>query len=386
MRFLLYDHSGCYNRGCEAIVRTTVAILRRSFPDCAIGLCSYNAAQDGVLRDIPNLTVFETALNAPTGVKRYINAFYYKALHTERYYFKAALADTVRFAQDYDVCLLIGGDTFCYGDNAMIRSLTAQFKAMGKSVFAWGCSVGESDLTAEKIATFRSMDGVFARESLTEQVLKDAGVQTVVRRPDPAFTLPKEELPLPGGWGEKTVGLNFSPLVEMHRPGLKELAAELVRRIERETDYTPVLIPHVTKIKDNDDYEYLSEIKKASGAQKALLLPGDLTAPQYKGYIARTDLFMGARTHAIIGAYSSCVPAFALGYSVKARGIALDLFGREQCVRGVRDLNDGQALMACLRELEADAADMRARLTETMPQVTAASAGAGEQLKEILEA
>ena len=94
MRFLLYDHSGCYNRGCEAIVRTTVSILRRSFPDCAIGLCSYNAAQDDVLRDIPNFTVFETTFHAPTGVKWFVNAFYYKALHTERYYFKTVLADT----------------------------------------------------------------------------------------------------------------------------------------------------------------------------------------------------------------------------------------------------------------------------------------------------
>ena len=172
MRFLLYDHSGCYNRGCEAIVRTTVAMLRRCFPDCAIGLCSYDAAQDQALCDIPELTVFETRLHKPAGIKKLINAFYIKALHIERYYFKAALADTVRFARDYDVCLLIGGDTFCYGDNALVRSLTAQFKAMGKKVFAWGCSVGDTDLTAEKIATLQSMDGVFTRESLTEQVLK----------------------------------------------------------------------------------------------------------------------------------------------------------------------------------------------------------------------
>lgn len=385
MRFLLYDHSGCYNRGCEAIVRTTAAMLRRCFPDCAIGLCSYDAAQDQALCDIPELTVFETRLHKPAGIKKLINAFYIKALHTERYYFKAALADTVRFARDYDVCLLIGGDTFCYGDNALVRSLTAQFKAMGKKVFAWGCSVGDTDLTAEKIATLQSMDGVFTRESLTEQVLKNAGVTSLVRRPDPAFTLPKEELPLPEGWGGKTVGLNFSPLVDRCCPGLDDYVVGLIHYLETETDYTPVLIPHVTNIEENDDHEYLAQINEKCGG-RLLLLPGDLSASQYKGYVARTDLFMGARTHAIIGAYSSCVPAFAFGYNIKARGIATDLFGEVKCVKSVMDMTSAQDLIDCFNDLAANAPAMKARLQAVIPQTVAASASAGEALKEMLEA
>ncbi|MBQ9551819.1 MAG: polysaccharide pyruvyl transferase family protein [Clostridia bacterium] len=384
MRFLLYDHSGCYNRGCEAIVRTTVAILRSSFPDCAIGLCSYNADQDEPLRDLPNLTIHHTRITAPTGVKKYINAFYYKTLHTERYFYKNAVADTVRFAKDYDVCLLIGGDTFCYGENPWVIMLTEQFKRMGKKVFAWGCSVGKTDLTETKIKTLCSMDGIFTRESLTEQVLKDAGVQTVVRLPDPAFTLPTEYLPLPDGWGEKMIGLNFSPLVERCCPGLDGFVAELIRHIQTETDYTPVLIPHVTKIADNDDYEYMSQIKEQCG-DDVLLLSGDLTAAQYKGYIARTNLFMGARTHAIIGAYSSCVPAFAFGYNIKARGIAADLFGEIKCVRSALDLTAAQDLTDCLNELLANEGEMRARLQAVIPSVVAASASAGEKLKELLE-
>ena len=38
---------------------------------------------------------------------------------------------------------------------------------------------------------------------------------------------------------------------------------------------------------------------------------------------------MGARTHATIAAYSTGVPTLVIGYSVKARGIAKDLFGTE---------------------------------------------------------
>ena len=36
-------------------------------------------------------------------------------------------------------------------------------------------------------------------------------------------------------------------------------------------------------------------------------------------------MFIGARTHAVISAYSTCVPSIALGYSIKSRGIAIDL-------------------------------------------------------------
>jgi colanic acid/amylovoran biosynthesis protein len=42
------------------------------------------------------------------------------------------------------------------------------------------------------------------------------------------------------------------------------------------------------------------------------------------------EMFVGARTHATIAAYSSCVPTLVVGYSVKARGIARDIFGSEE--------------------------------------------------------
>lgn len=59
-------------------------------------------------------------------------------------------------------------------------------------------------------------------------------------------------------------------------------------------------------------------------------------------------MFIGARTHATIAAYSSLVPTLVVGYSVKARGIARDLFGTEknyvlpvQLLRKEEDLTGG---------------------------------------------
>ena len=79
------------------------------------------------------------------------------------------------------------------------------------------------------------------------------------------------------------------------------------------------------------------------------------------------------------------MPAFAFGYNIKARGIAADLFGETKCVRSVLDMTAAQDLTDCLNELLANEGEMRARLQAVIPSVVAASASAGEKLKELLE-
>ena len=61
-----------------------------------------------------------------------------------------------------------------------------------------------------------------------------------------------------------------------------------------------------------------------------IALVEDHKTPQLKYIISKCECFVGARTHATIAAYSTGVPTLVVGYSVKARGIAKDLFGTEQ--------------------------------------------------------
>lgn len=53
----------------------------------------------------------------------------------------------------------------------------------------------------------------------------------------------------------------------------------------------------------------------------------DSDAESLKGYISRCRFLVAARTHASIAGYSTGVPTLVVGYSVKAKGIATDLFG-----------------------------------------------------------
>lgn len=72
----------------------------------------------------------------------------------------------------------------------------------------------------------------------------------------------------------------------------------------------------------------------------------DHNCMQQKYIISQCSYFIGARTHATIAAYSTCVPTLVVGYSVKAKGIAKDLFGTyENYVIPVQELKEQSDLL-----------------------------------------
>ena len=78
----------------------------------------------------------------------------------------------------------------------------------------------------------------------------------------------------------------------------------------------------------------------------------DQNCMELKGIISRCRFFIGARTHATIAAYSTGVPTLVVGYSVKARGIARDLFGTEEgYVLPAHSLENENELLSAFRSL-----------------------------------
>ena len=110
----------------------------------------------------------------------------------------------------------------------------------------------------------------------------------------------------------------------------------------------------------------------------------DHTAPELKSIIARCRMFVGARTHATIAAYSSGVPTLVVGYSVKARGIARDLFGTEaHYVLPVQDLKTGDDLSDAFRWLLENEDAVRTRLEAVMPEYVKNAYAGLEELKRL---
>src|SRR5699024_4780778 len=188
-----------------------------------------------------------------------------------------------------------------------------------------------------------------------------------------------EILPFPEGVRQgNIVGINLSPLVTQY--GNKGLIIDnyknLIEYILKSTDYQIVLIPHVVKDYD-DDRVILRDIYNSYRGVNRVFLLDDYNCMQLKGYIARCRFFVGARTHATIAAYSTCVPTLVVGYSVKSRGIAQDLFGTDKgYVLPVQELNNKDDLNVSFQRILDQEQEQRNRLMEVIPNYKKLAASA----------
>ena len=134
-------------------------------------------------------------------------------------------------------------------------------------------------------------------------------------------------------------------------------------------------------ISGNNDYEILQEFyEKFKETNRVILLPDNLNATEYKGYIARMRFFIGARTHATIAAYSCLVPTMVLGYSVKSKGIAKDIFGEEKLVLDLNEISDSQKLIAKFEEMKSQENELREILKLRIPDIKKMAEKAREYL------
>lgn len=355
MKVLMFFHGGSRNRGCEAIARTAAKVLKSADFISKLALSSRDPESD---RNIPLIDVLHLDQRSP--VEKYspyglMSAMKIKLFNNESMAYRKIHESIIKLIPQYDVFISIGGDNYCYGEQPGIYEIDRQIKKAGKKLVLWGATIGEEDLSEAKIKDLKAFDLLLVRESLTEAILKDAGIQNVKLVADGAFLMEKTELPLPEGWQEgKTVGFNFSPLVDKRNPESKQAAFDLLYHILETTDYTVCLVPHVI-IPGNDDYEMLQEFyDNFQNTGRVILLPNNLDATEYKGYIARMKFFIGARTHATIAAYSSHVPTMVLGYSVKSKGIAKDIFGEEKLVLNLNEISDSAKLIEKFEEMKAE--------------------------------
>ena len=383
---LLFFHAGCLNRGCEAIVRTAIAEIKSQFPNADIDLASFRPETDEVIVHL----VREIFIQKSEPLKKYsldwfMAALQIKFLKNESFAYCRMNKSIISKIKDYDVFISIGGDNYCYGEIPEIYEINRLIKKAGKKLILWGASIGEEDLTPAKIEDLKSFDLILARETLTEEVLVNIGCKNVKLVADGAFLMEKTELPLPEGFTDnKTIGFNFSPLVAKKNPNAKLAAFHLIEHILHTTENTIALVPHVI-INGNNDAEILQEIlNKYQETNRVFLLPNNLNATEYKGYIARMRFFIGARTHATIAAYSTGVPTMVLGYSVKSKGIAKDIFGEEKLVLGIEEISDAEKLIAKFEEMKQEELMLKEIIRNKIPHIKEMAQKAKGYLAEIL--
>jgi len=404
--FLLVGNASYSNRGCEAIVGGTARILRRFFGSdaditqvyFAAGCCPVNNTAYGV-RDIgidATRRSFACRLRARL-LKAAIPGLGKGA---------AVLSDmrVIRALFGADAVLMVGGDnfTFDYGRPDQFFAFNDVVGLMGKPYALWGASIGpfSSNTTFERAAArrLRRAPLICARESMTVSYLESIGVSSNVRTVcDPAFLLEPRRPALcetvAGMLEQGCIGLNLSALIgrcrqtEIHA-WIKE-CADCVTDIARTTSMPILLIPHVMSSGGNvpaDDWflEKVAAESTASGRRVAVL-DSRLSAAEIKHVIAACRIFAGARTHATIAAVSSAVPTLFIGYSMKARGIANDVYGDEQwLIDATHPSFSMQELAHRMSRLMHEHDAVRRHLAQRLPHLCDRAWLAGEYLAAVL--
>ena len=189
------------------------------------------------------------------------------------------------------------------------------------------------------------------------------------------------------------VGINLSPLIlnySMNRELVVQSLHKMIDYILDNTQMNIVLVPHVFDLTDSgsDDISVMQPIYDAFKDSERIVFLNDrsLNCKQLKGYISRCRFFIGARTHSIIAAYSTGVPAIALGYSVKAKGIARDLFGSEEnLVLPVQTFDSPQLSVKAIQYLIEKEEDIKALYAERLPQYIEKAKDSARLLADLID-
>ena len=386
-QIVMYLHGGSGNHGCEAIINSTCHMLE----DLPKLLVTNSETEDRHYSLEPLCDILQERKIAE---HFFAHVWYYvwRAVFRDpesfmRYRFREVLGKNRA-----PLYISTGGDMYCYEiskKEAIVANST--FVRAGAKTVLWGCSI-EPELLEdpEVVADMKRYALITPRESITERALHKAGITENVKLfPDPAFALEPEETELPSHFVPgKTIGINISPMIVRHeeKGGITmENYQNLIEHILQNTDNCVALIPHVTW-RNNDDRLPLKELYRGYEANERVLLFPDMSCRKLKYIISQCRAFIGARTHATIAAYSSCVPTLVVGYSVKARGIARDLFETEKhYVLPVQTLENSEELIRAYSWMMDREQKIRNRLETIMPEYCARAKEAGQEVRKLWE-
>lgn len=325
-KIILYSHGGSGNHGCEAIVRGTYNVLKGQIDE----LYSYRKDEDIKYGLDKLLTVCNHTCKYPRfSLKRIKASILIRLFHDNEYSEKITYDALLNNVNKGDIALSIGGDNYCYTSYKEYALLNKYLNMKGVKTVLWECSINPELIDKVMIDDLKKYSLIVARESISYNALKKVN-SNVILSPDPAFTISVEKgQEFSEFFNDDVIGINISPVIieySNENDIVQKNLFALIDYILNNTQYKIALIPHVSWNFTNDNKILLSIYRQYEKDDRVILVH-ELKAEKIKFLISKCSIFIGARTHATIAAYSTCVPTLVIGYSVKAKGIAKDLFG-----------------------------------------------------------
>ncbi|MTD38457.1 hypothetical protein GIX45_07425 [Erwinia sp. CPCC 100877] len=333
---LIYQHSGSGNHGSEALAHTIYKLFEPLDEIGEIGITTTNIEEDITY----SLKDMENSLIAVKQMQKF--SFKWLLWQVNKRVFKSKMIqkrieankDILKAAEKYDICVAIGGDHYCYDKGRFFWATDSGLKELGKKIALVGASIEPEDLNDPAfVEHLNKFDFISVRESISYDALAaKINEKKLFLNPDSAFLLKPKQEKVNRKNKSKRIGINVSPMIisnEKNKGITLKNYLKLVEYLLSETDWQISFIPHVVWTANNDlkaIEELTNNINELEKYKDRITIVTDGDCLAIKAEIAACDYFVGARTHATIAAYSLKIPTFVVGYSVKAKGIAKDLF------------------------------------------------------------
>ncbi|MBD5396189.1 MAG: polysaccharide pyruvyl transferase family protein [Lachnospiraceae bacterium] len=382
-KYIFATHMGIGNRGCEALTKSLCLLLDLPREKTQIYSEHYKEDRKSDLQRYGKIMKTD----------RWSKCFFLKKIF---YKMQAAIKGDIQAIElmKYDlsdinsesIVFITGGDLYCYeGTIKLMRFIHDYSIKQSAKTLLIGCSIDEKFLMPKVIEDLKRYDLITVRESMTYDNLIKLGIRkNVYLIPDSAFTLSSQAAGVLMQSNDNIVGINISKFIN----GGEKDDTLFFRNIEKvinyildNTKYDVMLIPHVFW-KDQDDRRLIRILKRKFPTKRVFIFNSEkLNYCQIRYVISQCRFFMGARTHSVISAYSECVPAIALGYSVKSIGIAKDLGMSIQTVIDCRNLKHEDELLKAFLYLENNEVEIKNILKEKLPSYIEQA----HSLKKIIE-
>lgn len=399
-KILVSTYAGTSNKGAEALLCGVATILQNKLGDDAfeLSMSSIQPEIDKSKKLFLYKHFYQRATENYTGLRRKIVRKIIKwsrMLKSEEVTFYLEHFELLNAIRKQDLFIEMGADNydveygegykFLYKLHQWIRNHT-QVKML-----LYDCSLNPNSVTPEFIQEIERFDKVTIRESESMENLSRLYQGNKVELiPDPAFVMKPDSTPLPSIMvNSDCVGINLSDLIMRDVYGVSSNLIydnyfSVIDYILSETRMGVILLPHVMK---GQDLSTLRKIKEhyLNNSRVELVENEKLSAPQLKYIISHFRFLLTARTHASIAAYSTGVPTLVLGYSVKSRGIAKDLFGQyDDYVINVSSLQNKDDLLKGFKWLMNNEVNIKEQLQSYMPAYKEDAMKVGDLVRKLL--
>jgi len=367
-KILLYGIGTFKNKGVEAIIQSTIRQINLKEYEISAASHDYEYNKTFYNKEIKKYIKHYKKAEELNEEEKALEKKYQNMIFDYNNFELLYQNEVVEEMKKSDICISVGGDNYCYDFCTWLYALDKKSHDLGKKTVLWGVSLFEEINDPELINNLNNYDVLVIRESLTYNAVKKyIPEEKILFCPDPAFSLEKKEIRLNEWYKNRNfIILNFSPLTVQDEKKYNEIK-NLVNYILKKTKYSICLLPHVTT-EDCNDLDILKKLKEEYPKEQRLYLEeGNFNCNELKYIISKATILVAARTHASIAAYSTEIPTLVIGYSVKSKGIAQDIFGNYDDYVISKDELKNNNLIEKFKFIENNQESIRKTLKEKMP-------------------